>query len=321
MGTTTSTQTPAGTDVPVATMDRARVQLDVSGMSCASCAARVQTALNKLPEVRASVNFGTRVATIEAPAGIDDTVLCDVVRKAGCDASPREAGTARIDDPDAEHARTLMLRLAVAAVLFVIGLVHSVLLASNDVLRAYALAGLALPLLAPLGHRALYAIAIGLVAVHVGAGIVVFGSAVVDVYVGRVGSDAALFAERQFGSDPGALNYALELGREGLGERAARRLEGFGSQLRALAASLPLNLAAMALGMALWKDRMLAGGWRTFRLQRLAAICAIIAIPSLLALAWWVSDSGFPAAFAGAGALVLRGFFQGLEAARLLRKR
>ena len=107
MGTTTSTQTPAGTDVPVATLDRARVQLDVSGMSCASCAARVQTALNKLPEVRASVNFGTRVATIEAPAGIDDTVLCDVVRKAGCDASPREAGTARIDDPDAEHARTV----------------------------------------------------------------------------------------------------------------------------------------------------------------------------------------------------------------------
>ncbi|BBX51125.1 heavy metal translocating P-type ATPase [Mycolicibacterium poriferae] len=119
MGTTTSTQTPAGTDVPVATLDRARVQLDVSGMSCASCAARVQTALNKLPEVRASVNFGTRVATIEAPAGIDDTVLCDVVRKAGCDASPREAGTARIDDPDADHARSLMLRLAVAAVLFV----------------------------------------------------------------------------------------------------------------------------------------------------------------------------------------------------------
>ncbi|WP_374159907.1 heavy metal translocating P-type ATPase [Mycobacterium sp. G7A2] len=100
-------------------MDRARVQLDVSGMSCASCAARVQTALNKLPEVRASVNFGTRVATIEAPAGIDDTVLCDVVRKAGCDASPRESGTARVDDPDAEHARALMLRLAVAAVLFV----------------------------------------------------------------------------------------------------------------------------------------------------------------------------------------------------------
>jgi cation-transporting P-type ATPase A/B len=95
------------------------VQLDVSGMSCASCAARVQNALNKLPEVRASVNFGTRVATIEAPAGIDETALCDVVRNAGCDAAVRRAGTSRVDDPDADHARSLMVRLAVAAVLFV----------------------------------------------------------------------------------------------------------------------------------------------------------------------------------------------------------
>ncbi len=99
--------------------DLARVQLDVSGMSCAACAARVQSALNKLPEVRASVNFGTRVATIEAPAGVDETALCDVVRKTGYDAAVRHDGTSGTDDPDAAHARSLMLRLAVAAVLFV----------------------------------------------------------------------------------------------------------------------------------------------------------------------------------------------------------
>ena len=108
-----------GTVLPEGTRELARVQLDVSGMSCASCAARVQNALNKLPEVRASVNFGTRVATIEAPAGIDETALCDVVRNAGCDAAVRRAGTSRVDDPDADHARSLMVRLAVAAVLFV----------------------------------------------------------------------------------------------------------------------------------------------------------------------------------------------------------
>ncbi|AWW72995.1 hypothetical protein CD351_00985 [Erythrobacter sp. KY5] len=202
--------------------------------------------------------------------------------------------------------------LARMAVLFMIGFVHALLIASNDVLRAYALAGLAIPLLAPLGHRALYATAIGLVALHVGGGMVAFGSAVVDVYVGRVGSDAALFAERQFGSDPGALNHALEIGREGLGERIARRLDGFGSQLAVLAASIPLNLAAMALGMALWKDRMLSAQWRTFRLQRLAAICALLALPPLLALAWWVSDSNFAPAFAGAAAIVLSAPFDTL---------
>lgn len=198
------------------------------------------------------------------------------------------------------------------AVLFAIGLAHSVLLASNDVLRAYALAGCAIPLIAGLGARALYAVAIGLVALHLGAGMVALGSSVVDVYAGRVGSDAAMLAERQFGSDPGALQYALELGREGLGERAARRIGEIPSQMSVLFASLPLNLAAMALGMGLWKDRMLGAEWRTFRLQRLAAVCALVAIPALLTLAWWVSDNGFPPAFAGAAALVLSAPFDTL---------
>ena len=198
------------------------------------------------------------------------------------------------------------------AVLFLIGLAHSILLASNDVLRAYALAGLALPFLSQLGHRPLYAVAIGLVAVHLGGGMVAIGSAVVDVYAGRVGSDAALFVERQFGSDPGALQYALELGREGIGDRISRRLSAIPAQITAISVSIPLNLAAMTLGMALWKDRMLMGEWRTFRLQRLAAICALIALPGLLIQAWWVSESDFSPAFAGAAALVLSAPFDTL---------
>lgn len=191
------------------------------------------------------------------------------------------------------------------AVLFVIGIVHSVLLASNDVLRVYAMAGCALPLIAHLGARALFAISVGLVAVHVGGGMVAFGSAVVDFFTGRAGSDAALFTERNFGLDPAAIQYTLDQGREGLGERIARRAEGVPSQLVTISGSLPLNLAAMVLGMGLWKDRMLAGEWRTFRLQRLAAICALISIPALLVLAWWVAENGFPGALAGAAALVI----------------
>lgn len=202
-------------------------------------------------------------------------------------------------------ARPWRAHAARMAVLFAIGLAHSILLASNDVLRAYALAGLALPLLAGLSAPALYAVAVGLVAVHIGAGIVVFGSAVVDTLAGRLTSDAVLFAERNFGTAPGAIEYAMALGQEGLGERIVRRAAAIPAQLSTLAASLPLNLAAMVLGMALWRDRMLAGEWRTFRMQRLAAVCAVVAIPALLGLAWWVERSGFAGALVGSAALVL----------------
>lgn len=197
-------------------------------------------------------------------------------------------------------------------VLFAIGLAHSVLFASNDILRAYAIGGLAIPFLAGLSHRALYVIAIGLVAVHVGGGIVLLGGALVDHYAGRIGTDAVLFAERTFGSNEGALGYALELGREGWGERIVRRLGAMPQQITTLFGTLPLNLAAVVLGMALWKDHLLSGRWRTFRIQRLAALCAILALPALFAQAWWLSSEGFPPALTGAVALVLSAPFDTL---------
>ena len=200
------------------------------------------------------------------------------------------------------------------AVLFAIGLAHAILLASNDVLRAYALAGLAVPLLAGLSARALVAVAIGLVTVHVGLGLTAFGSAMVDYYAGRTASDAMLFAERNFGSDPAAIAALLEQGREGLAERILRRSAGIPAQLATLLASLPLNLAAIALGMGLWKAGMLKGEWRAFRLQRLSAIGALAALPVLLALAAWLVRSGFPAALVGPVALVISAPFDMLLA-------
>ncbi len=197
-------------------------------------------------------------------------------------------------------------------VLFVIGIVHATLLASNDVLRAYALAGLALPLLAGLSARALLAVGTGLVVVHLALGLTAFGSAMTDFYQQQSGTDALLFVERQFGRDPAAIAALLEQGREGLGERIMRRGLGFPAQLVALLASLPLNLAAIALGMGLWKGGMLKGEWRTFHLQRLAAGCALVALPALLVLAAWLVDEGFPAALAGPVALVISAPFDTL---------
>ncbi|GLC98850.1 cation-transporting P-type ATPase B [Mycobacterium kiyosense] len=95
-----------------------RVRLDVSGMTCAACASRVETKLNKVPGVRASVNYATRVATIDAvDVGVDD--LCGVVEKAGYQAAPHRESTGVSADPDADQARSLLRRLLVAAVLFV----------------------------------------------------------------------------------------------------------------------------------------------------------------------------------------------------------
>ena len=60
-----------------------RVELAVSGMTCAACAARVENRLNKVDGVRASVNYATRVATVDAPEPLADDDLCEVVRRAG----------------------------------------------------------------------------------------------------------------------------------------------------------------------------------------------------------------------------------------------
>lgn len=96
-----------------------RVQLEVSGMSCAACANRVEATLNKLGGVHASVNFATRVATVDADQGTPVGELLDAIRDAGYEAQPRGAGRELDRDPDAEHAQSLLIRLLVAAVLFV----------------------------------------------------------------------------------------------------------------------------------------------------------------------------------------------------------
>ncbi|MFN9632952.1 MAG: DUF418 domain-containing protein [Erythrobacteraceae bacterium] len=197
-------------------------------------------------------------------------------------------------------------------VLFAIGLVHATLLASNDVLRAYALAGLALPLLAGLSARALVAVSVGLLVVHVALGMVALGSGMVDLFSARQGSDALMWAERQFGRDPAAITMLLEQGREGLNERVIRRTLGIPAQMATLVASLPLNLAAIALGMGLWRGGMLKGEWRTFHLQRLAGFAGLVAIPALLGLAGWLVATGFAAALVGPVALVISAPFDTL---------
>jgi P-type Cu+ transporter len=71
------------------------VRLDIEGMTCASCAARVEKRLNRVPGVRATVNFATEQASVEAPAELDPAELVAAVRRAGYSARPAAAAGSR----------------------------------------------------------------------------------------------------------------------------------------------------------------------------------------------------------------------------------
>ena len=63
------------------------IDLPISGMTCAACAARIEKTLNRLPDVHAAVNFATEKAHIEYPAGtLAPADLIAAIRKAGYDA-------------------------------------------------------------------------------------------------------------------------------------------------------------------------------------------------------------------------------------------
>ncbi|NML31530.1 heavy metal translocating P-type ATPase [Paraburkholderia antibiotica] len=64
------------------------VEIDVGGMTCASCAMRVEKALSKVPGVaRATVNLATEQARVESDATVEPERLAEAVRKAGYEAT------------------------------------------------------------------------------------------------------------------------------------------------------------------------------------------------------------------------------------------
>ena len=86
------------------------VDLAVTGMTCASCAARVEKKLNKVPGVVATVNYATETARVEVPSGVTREDLIAVVEATGYGvAEPDE-----VIDPDPDN---LAYRWKVSAVL------------------------------------------------------------------------------------------------------------------------------------------------------------------------------------------------------------
>ncbi|OKI04580.1 carbonate dehydratase [Streptomyces sp. CB02923] len=65
------------------TTAQARVELAIGGMTCASCAARVEKKLNRMPGVSATVNFATEKARVEYGAEVSVDDLIATVEKTG----------------------------------------------------------------------------------------------------------------------------------------------------------------------------------------------------------------------------------------------
>ncbi|MDT7610745.1 MAG: P-type Cu+ transporter [Pseudonocardiales bacterium] len=84
MNAPSSTATGATTGTSAgAPSDAAHLELIVGGMTCASCAARVERRLNRIDGVAATVNYATEKATVSAPARLDPSELVAAVVGAG----------------------------------------------------------------------------------------------------------------------------------------------------------------------------------------------------------------------------------------------
>lgn len=94
------------------TTEPRRVELSISGMTCASCAARIERKLNKLDGVNATVNYATEKASVQFPVGMRVEDLVSTVRAAGYDAAEPRRDAA--EEPEADDLR---LRFGIAAFL------------------------------------------------------------------------------------------------------------------------------------------------------------------------------------------------------------
>ena len=98
------------------------IELEISGMTCASCANRIERKLNKLQGVTATVNYATEKAKVTFPQGLAPEDLVTTVEQAGYGAAlPRPKGAdAQREPADADDpSRFLRQRLLVSAVLTV----------------------------------------------------------------------------------------------------------------------------------------------------------------------------------------------------------
>lgn len=116
-----STSHDYGTGAPTGSGDaQHQVELTIHGMTCASCAARIEKKLNRLPGVHASVNFATEKARVSYAGAVTPDDLVATVVRAGYPAQllADQAASSRAAHDGAE-LRSLRERLLGSAVLAV----------------------------------------------------------------------------------------------------------------------------------------------------------------------------------------------------------
>src|SRR5690606_4982949 len=98
---------------------RRTVELAISGMTCASCANRIERKLNKLDGVEATVNYATEKATVSHPENIAPEDLIATVEQAGYSAAlpaVEESDEATDEDPQLRSLRDRALISTVLAI-------------------------------------------------------------------------------------------------------------------------------------------------------------------------------------------------------------
>jgi Cu+-exporting ATPase len=102
-----------------------QVELSIGGMTCASCATRIERKLNKLDGVTATVNFATEKAKVSFPIELSTPDLIKVVEDTGYAATlpktgpPLEGEDAACEKEYDEHTRSLRQRMLVSVALAV----------------------------------------------------------------------------------------------------------------------------------------------------------------------------------------------------------
>ncbi len=111
------------TDTARPSTDDGQIDLEIGGMTCASCAARVEKRLNSLDGVTATVNYSTEKARVAFPRTVSADELVAAVEKAGYTATlppppaDPDSGSADQGGVAADPTRLLRQRLLVCAVL------------------------------------------------------------------------------------------------------------------------------------------------------------------------------------------------------------
>jgi Cu+-exporting ATPase len=95
------------------------LELAIDGMTCTACATRIETVLNRLPSVEASVNFATERARVRVPSSQTSAAkLIDAIRRAGYQA--KLVGDRDLEAEKRRHEQNYqhdLRKLALAAVL------------------------------------------------------------------------------------------------------------------------------------------------------------------------------------------------------------